>query len=51
MEKFLNITSQHPNVAESKEESERKFRKYDDSYLDLGFTYIKIDNILNVLIV
>ncbi|XP_060872696.1 zinc finger BED domain-containing protein 5-like [Metopolophium dirhodum] len=46
MEKFLNIksTTKRLNEDNNKEENKRKFRKYDDSYLDFGFTYIKIDN-------
>lgn len=46
MEKFLNIKStiKRLNEDNNKEENKRKFRKYDDSYLDFGFTYIKIDN-------
>jgi len=45
MNKFLNTESkrkQNENI--SKEEHTRKFRKYDNNYLDFGFTYIKIDN-------
>ncbi|KAL4132622.1 hypothetical protein QTP88_009744 [Uroleucon formosanum] len=46
MEKFLNIksTTKRLNEDNNKEENKRKFRKYDDNYLDFGFTYIKMDN-------
>ncbi|VVC26417.1 Hypothetical protein CINCED_3A022585 [Cinara cedri] len=46
MEKFLNIksTTKRLNEDNNKEENKRKFRKYDNSYLDFGFTYTKIDN-------
>lgn len=45
MKKCLNITSKRPNEDASKEENKCMFRKYDDSYLGLDFTYIKIDNV------
>lgn len=45
MEKFLNIESKRKqNEDNCKEENKRKFRKYDNNYLDFGFTYITIDN-------
>lgn len=45
MEKFLIIESKRKqNEDNCKEENKRKFRKYDNNYLDFGFTYITIDN-------
>jgi len=45
MDKFLNIESiRKQNEDIGKDKNIRKFRKYDNNYLDFGFTYIKIDN-------
>lgn len=45
MEKFLNIESKRKQIEDNcKEENKRKFRKYDNNYLDFRFTYITIDN-------
>lgn len=45
MEKFLNIMSTNKclNEDNNEEENKRKLRKCDDIYLDIGFTYIKMD--------
>lgn len=41
MEKFLNIESKRKqNEDNSKEKNKRKFRKYDNNYLDFGFTFV-----------
>lgn len=41
---MLNIIFKRPDEEISKEENKRKFRKYDDSSSDFGFTYITINN-------